>query len=96
MAGVPSICNPFPFDHCNAVNLGGFPICNDEIKDITASLLSGVCHNEPHLQSLDGEGCPHLNGEGCPHLNAKVFTANIDNNAQLDICAWNHKSGCIF
>lgn len=38
---------------------GGFPaLRHNEVRDITASLLSEVCHGvtiEPHLQSLSGE-----------------------------------------
>ena len=39
--------------------MGGFPtIRHNEVMDITATLLSEVCHNvsiEPHLQPLSGE-----------------------------------------
>ena len=39
--------------------MGGFPtIRHNEVRDLTASLLSTVCHNvvtEPHLQPLSGE-----------------------------------------
>ena len=38
---------------------GGFPaVRHNEVRDITASLLSEVCHGvtvEPHLQPLSGE-----------------------------------------
>ena len=40
-------------------HMGGFPtIRHNEIRDLTASLLTEVCHNvaaEPHLQPLNGE-----------------------------------------
>ena len=53
----------FSVDHAMTCNLGGFPtICHNEIRDLTASLLSEVCHNvaiEPHLQPLNGEGFHH-------------------------------------
>ena len=36
----------FYVDHAMTCNLGGFPtICYNEIRDLTASLLSEVCHN---------------------------------------------------
>ena len=57
---------------------GGFPsIRHNEVRYITASLLSEVCNNvatEPHLQSLSRE-----------HMN--LLTANTDTNAHLDIAA---------
>ena len=50
----------FSVEHAMMCNLGGFPtIRHNEIRDLTASLLSEVCHNvviEPHLQPLNGEG----------------------------------------
>ena len=43
--------------------MGGFPtIRHNELRDITASLLSDVCHNvasEPRLQPLSGESITH-------------------------------------
>ena len=43
--------------------MGGFPtIRHNELRDITASLLSDVCHNvatEPRLQHLSGESMTH-------------------------------------
>ena len=42
---------------------GGFPtIRHNEVRDLTARLLSEVCHNvttEPHLQPLTGESMRH-------------------------------------
>ena len=44
-------------------NMGGFPtICYNEIRDLTASLLTEVCHNvaaEPVLQPILGESFTH-------------------------------------
>ena len=37
---------------------GAFPLLGTPIRDVTATLLSEVCHDvavEPHLQSLEGE-----------------------------------------
>ena len=76
-----SSCNcgmSFSVDHAMMCNLGGFPTIRDrhnEIRDLTASLLSEVCHNiaiEPHLQPLNGEGFHHK-------------SANADENSRLDI-----------
>ena len=56
--------------------MGGFStIRHNEKRDLTASLLSEVCHNvaiEPHLQPLNGEGFHHK-------------SANTDENSRLDI-----------
>ncbi len=53
----PSFCScghTFSIDHALSCPTGGFPsIRHNEVRDITASLLSEVCHNvsiEPHLQ----------------------------------------------
>ena len=58
--------------------MGGFPtIRHNEIRDITASLLTEVCSNvatEPHLQPLSGE-------------TFRLASANTDDGARLDIRA---------
>ena len=52
----------FSIDHALTCKTGGFPaIRHNEVRDITASLLSEVCHGvtiEPHLQPLTGEVMP--------------------------------------
>ena len=57
---------------------GGFPsLRHNEVRDLTANLLSEVCNNvvtEPHLQPLSGETLQYK-------------TANRDDNARLDIAA---------
>ena len=65
------------------VKRGGFMIHrHNELRDITASLLTEVCHNvaiEPKLQPLDGETFQYR-------------SANTDTEARLDIRArgfWN-------
>ena len=78
---VPSTCScgkSFTIDHVLSCAKGGFPsIRHNEIRDVTATLLSEVCHDvgtEPHLQSLEGE----------------TFTcqsANTEDGARLDIVA---------
>ena len=58
----PSHCTcsqPFSIEYALNCKTGGFPaIRHNEVRDITASLLSEVCHGvtvEPHLQPLPGE-----------------------------------------
>ena len=75
----PSYCacsHLFSIDHALSCPTGGFPsIRHNEVRDITASLLSEVCHSvsvEPHLQPLSGETIAHN-------------SANIDNNSRLDV-----------
>ncbi len=65
-------------EHVLSCPKGGFPsLRHNEIRDITANLLSEVYNNvciEPHLQPISGE---HLPGT----------TANITEGARLDIAA---------
>ena len=71
-------------------HMGGFPtIRYNEVRDMTASLLTEVCHNvatEPPLQPLSGES-----------FNAQ--SANTDDNSRLDIrCRgfWNNHLNAFF
>ena len=59
---IPSSCacgSNFTVEHALSCPKGGYPsIRHNEIRDITAHLMSEVCHNvavEPHLQPLTGE-----------------------------------------
>ena len=65
----------FSVEHVLTFKTGGFPvITHNEVRDITASLLSEVCHGvtiEPHLQPLSGE-------------NTSYNTAITDDGARLD------------
>ena len=77
----PSHCtcsHPFSIEHALTCKTGGFPaIRHNEVHDITAFLLSEVCHEvtiEPHLQPLTGELMSHN-------------SAIIDDGARLDV-AW--------
>jgi len=89
----PKTCNcgtQFSVDHAMICHMGGFPtIHHNEIRDITASLLTETCHNvatEPPLQPLNGET-----------LSAR--SANTDDNARLDIRArgfWNNHQDAFF
>ena len=77
----PTKCNcgsAFSTNHAMICPMGGFPtIKHNELRDVTASLLSEVCHNvatEPQLQPLNGESMTHR-------------TAITTDDARLDICA---------
>ena len=90
---MPQMCNcgtQFTVDHAIICHMGGFlTICHNEIRDITDSLLTEVCHNvatEPTLQPLTGE-----------RMIAR--TANSDEGACLDIRArgfWNRAQYAFF
>ena len=63
---LPSHCTcskQFTVEHALSCPRGGFPsIRHNEIRDITADLLSEVCHNvgnEPSLQPMSGEHLMH-------------------------------------
>ena len=78
---VPSHCacgQPFSVSHALSCSMGGYPsIRHNEIRDLTAELLSEVCHSvsiEPHLQPLGGE-------------TLRGASANIEDGARLDIAA---------
>ena len=71
-------------------HMGGFPtIRHNEIRDITASLLTEVCHNvatEPLMQPLTGE-------------TLALRSANSEDGARLDIRArgfWNRSQDAFF
>ena len=62
----PSHCScshPFSVEHALSCKTGGFPaVRHNKVRDVTASLLTEVCHGvstEPHLQSLSGESMSH-------------------------------------
>ena len=80
----------FTVDHVMICHMGGFPtIRHNEVQDMTASLLTEVCHNvatEPPLQPLSGE-------------TFSARSANTDDNARLDIRArgfWNNHQDAFF
>ena len=54
---------PFSVEHALTCKTGGFPaVRHNEVRDITATLLTEVCHGvttEPHLQPLSGECLSH-------------------------------------
>ena len=62
LQNTPSHCTCgqlFSVEHALTCKTGGFPaVRHNEVRDITASLLTEVCHGvtiEPHLQPLSGE-----------------------------------------
>ena len=62
----PSHCTcgqPFSIEHALTCKTGGFPaVRHNEVRDITATRLTEVCHGvtiEPHLQPLSGESLSH-------------------------------------
>ena len=78
---LPSHCScgkQFTVEHALNCPRGGFPsIRHNEIRDVTADLLSDICHGvgtEPHLQPVTGEHLTHR-------------TANREDGARLDIVA---------
>ena len=77
-------------EHALSCRKGGFPaLRHNEIRDITANLLTEVCNNvciEPHLQPVTGE---HLHGA----------TSDNQDGARLDIAAkglWGGRSERIY
>ena len=67
-----------PVDHCFNCKCGGFPsIDHNEVRDITAHLLTEVCHDvliEPPLQELSGEALSYR-------------SANRQDQARVDVAA---------
>lgn len=80
----------FSIDHAMVCHMGGFPtIRHNELCDITATLLTEVCHNvttEPTLQPLSGE-------------NFDARSTNTSDGARVDIRArgfWNATQDAFF
>ena len=61
----------FSVEHVLSCPKGGYPsIRHNEIRDLTATLLSEVCHNvstEPHLQPMTGEVMSELSANMMVH-----------------------------
>ena len=81
---LPSHCiceAQFTIEHALNCPRGGFPsIRHNEVRDITADLLSEVCHNvglEPNLQNVTEEPLTHR-------------SANREDGARLDIVPSEH------
>ena len=90
---LPSQCvydKSFTVEHALSCPYGGFPtIRHNEVRDITAHLMSDVCHNvglEPTLQPITEERLHHS-------------TANTEDGARVDIKAqgfWENDRQCAF
>ena len=83
----PSHCNcgqTFSIEHALSCKTGGYPaLRHNEVRDITASWLTEVCHGvaiEPHLQSLTGEELSHN-------------SAITDDGARLDVAMYGFWGG---
>ena len=84
----PSHCtcgHRFNIDQALTCKTGGFPaIRHNVVRDITASLLTEVCHGvtiEPHLQPLTGEVMSHK-------------TAVTEDGARLDVAMYGFWGNC--
>ena len=90
---LPSQCvcsMAFTVEHALSCPCGALPsIRHNEIRDLTAKLLTEVCHNvatEPTLQPLTGEQFSHR-------------TSNDEDGARLDVCAqgfWGNRQSAFF
>ena len=93
LSNTPQLCNcgkAFTVNHAMVCHMGGFPtIRHNEIRDLTAPLLTEVCPNvaiEPHLQPLSGESF-------------RLASTNINDGARLDVRArgfWNTRQDAFF
>jgi hypothetical protein len=90
---LPTTCicgSAFTVEHSLNCNFGGFPsLLHNDIRDITANLLTEVCSEvsvEPILQPLSGESLSHR-------------SANIEDEARADIAAtdfWSYRQRSFF
>ena len=66
----------FSVDHAMTCHMGGIPtIRHNEIRDLTASLVTEVCHNvatEPLLQPLSGELFSHQSANTQPNARQDI------------------------
>ena len=93
LKNTPTHCgfgNIYSTDYAMICHTGGFPTRrHNEIRDITATLLTDVCHNvsiEPLLQPLSGESLHYR-------------TSNVEDDARLDIRArgfWSNAQDAFF
>ena len=85
---IPTTCacgTNFPVEHVPSCPKGGFPtVQHNEVRDLTAFLMSEVCHNmcvEPTLQPITGEAL----------LGTSAIT---EDGARLDVAASGFWGGC--
>ena len=91
----------FSVDHALTCKRGGFPILrHNEIRDLTAKLLSEVCHcvaTDPPLQPLSGETFSYrsaiVDAEECLDIKACSFW-NLAHNAYFDVRVFHPNAPC--
>ena len=100
---LPTTCvcgHPISIDHALNCHMGGFPtICRNEIRDLAATLMSEICHDdctEPPLQPLSGESLSFstANREDSARLDvrARGFWGLPQQDAYFDVCVFNPNS----
>ena len=101
---VPQSCvcgSSFSVDHALTCKRGGFPIIrHNEIRDLTAKLLSEVCHSvatEPPLQPLSGESFSYrsaiVGAEARLDIKARGFW-NLAQDAYFDVRVFHPNAPC--
>ena len=101
LPNTPNKCScgiTFSTDHAIICPKGGFPtIRHNELCDVTASLLSEVCHNvatEPRLQPLSGESMNHRTAittdDAHLDIRARGFWS-VAQDAYFDVRVFQHK-----
>ena len=83
----PSHCScgqPFSVEHALNCKTGGFPtVRHNKVRDITATLLTEVCHGvtiEPYLQPLSGESLAHrsaITEDGARFKHSRICTLPV-------------------
>ena len=109
----PTTCacgSNFSVEHTLSCPKGGFPIIrHNEVRDLTANLLSEVCHNvaiEPALQPLSGEvlsGASAIVDDGArldwrferAFFDVRVFNPHARSNRQHNLAATYRKHECL-
>ena len=79
LSNTPPSCScgtSFSVDHAMTCHMGGIPtIRHNEIRDITATLLTEICHNvatEPLLQPLTNESFTHRSADTDPNARLNI------------------------
>ena len=80
----------FSVDHAMTCHMGGLPtIRHNEIRDITATLLTEICHNvatEPLLQPLTNESFIHRSANKEPNARLDIRTRGFWSTGQDAFC----------
>ena len=99
---LPSHCvcsHPFFIDHALTCSTGGYPtITHNALRDFTAKIMSEVCHDVPHLQTLKGETFTHATANTadavCLDISALSFWDNRYQWAFFDVRVFNPIALC--